>query len=72
MKFSLIAIQTEKEGLIDGYWITNCNGINLDQARERADLNEYANSNRIKIAVVEQVPHTNPMLSYFKELKRLA
>lgn len=71
MKYSLIQIEEEHgAGVISGSWVQDCIG-SLEEATQRATKTEQVNSNRIKVAVVEQVVGTTPILRYFKELNQL-
>lgn len=54
MRFSLINVYKEHDGLVDGTWIQNCTGT-LKKAIKAARDTEKANSNRITIAVVEAI-----------------
>lgn len=69
-KFSLINIQTEKDGKISGYWIQGHIGT-LVSAKQVASRTEKANSNKIAVGIVEAVSTTTPALHYFRDLKRL-
>ena len=70
MKFSLINVFRESRGFVDGTWLQDCNGVTLEEATERARATEKANSNRIKVAVVEQLIYV-PNYSNKTGLKRL-
>ena len=69
MKFSLINVIREYDGMVDGFWLQNHTGT-LESATEKARATEQANSNRITVAVVEELSYT-PDHSLRKELKRL-
>jgi hypothetical protein len=70
MKFSLIQIDKEINGFVDGVWLQNYNG-ELDMAVKIAKETEIANSNRIKVAVVEDLNYSCPNYSLRTNLKRL-
>ena len=56
MKYSLIVIEkTNNDKTINGTWLQGCCGVTLEKATERARATEKVNSNRIKIAVVEEL-----------------
>lgn len=69
-KFSLITVSSEKDGFITGYWIQDHVGT-LETAKAAAIATEKVNSNKIDVAVVEQVSTTVPLLHNFTDLKRL-
>ena len=61
MRYSLINVFHENNDLVDGTWIQNHTGT-LETATEAARATEMANSNRITVAVVEDMyynPFTN-------------
>lgn len=70
MKFSLINVTKEENGLVDGYWMQNHVGT-LETAMLRAKGTEEANSNRITVAIVDDIGRTNPHLDFITKLKRL-
>jgi len=70
MKFSLINIHHKNGNKIDGSWLQNHIGT-LESAIEVAIKTEQANSNKIKVAVVEELFVTNPILNYFENLTQL-
>lgn len=70
MRYSLINVACERDGLIDGNWVQDCTGTLID-AIKRARETERVNSYRITVAVVEGVNSTAPMLSYYHDLERL-
>lgn len=56
MKFSLLNVyRTNADGTVDGYWIQDHIGT-IETAKEMARKTEAANSNKIQVAVVQQVP----------------
>ena len=69
MRFSLINVDQEYDGMVDGVWIQNHTGT-LESATQKARETEQANSNRITVAVVEALSYT-PDHSWKKGLKRL-
>ncbi|MBG9693165.1 hypothetical protein ABD91_20710 [Lysinibacillus sphaericus] len=70
IKFSLIQIYSEKDGHVDGIWIQDYTG-SLNNAIKEANETERANSNRIKVAVVEKIGGHIPEYNLLKSLKRL-
>lgn len=70
MKFSLIQIYQESDDYVDGVWIQDYTG-SLDEAIQKARATEVANSNRIKIAVVDKLSGIHDY-NLLKHLKRLA
>ena len=71
MKVSIIQIERENNGLIDGYWLQDHMG-SLEDALIKAKGHEEANGNNIKTAIVEQVQTTTPMLhGIFYGLRKL-
>ena len=57
MKFTLVNVDREKDGLVCGAWIQNFTGT-LEEAVQWARETEQANSNRISVAVVEDMYYT--------------
>lgn len=49
----LLQIDKEENGIVDGTYLQWCCACTLDEAIKRARDTEKANSNRIKIAVVD-------------------
>lgn len=70
MKYSLINASREYDGLVDGVWLQNHTGT-IDSAAEAARAIERANSNRITVAVVEDLGYSEPDYSFRTALKRL-
>lgn len=54
--YSLINVYEEENGMVCGAWLQNFTG-NLKDARKWADETETANSNKIKVAVVEKIAY---------------
>lgn len=72
MQFSLMQItNTSSSGLIDGVWLQDCVATTLENAIETAKATERANSNRIKVAVVEKIEGTNFIGAIRYDLKNL-
>lgn len=71
MKFSLINVGSTSNGRVSGAWIQNHVGT-LDSALARARDVEAANSHRITVAVVSEVPSPRPDLSYWYDRDQLA
>lgn len=70
MKFSLIQIYEEINGLVDGVWLQDYTG-EFDMAVKVAKATEKANGNRIKVAIVDKTNHSCPNYSLLTDLKRL-
>lgn len=70
MRYSLINVDREKDGFVDGNWVQDYTGT-LEGAIKCARETENINSGRINIAVVDEVNKTNPVLSYYSGRKRL-
>lgn len=70
MKFSLINVEKEENGIIEGVWLQDHTGT-LKTAIENAIATEKANNDRLDIAVVEALGFTEPNYSLQKGLKRL-
>lgn len=71
MKLSLIQVHEEtKDGRISGTWIQDHHGT-LETALIKAMATEKANSNRIKIAITEQINGSAPNYNFLTGLKRL-
>ena len=55
-RYSLINVFEEhKDGTVSGFWVQNKTGT-LQEAKEWAKETEKANSNRITVAVVAEIP----------------
>jgi hypothetical protein len=70
MKFSLINVDKESNGLINGTWLQNHTGT-LETAIKKAKETEKVNSNRITVAVVDEVIGVCPIGELFTNMKRL-
>ena len=70
MKFSLINIIEQSGLLVSGYWLQDHIG-SLASAIQAAHDTEAANSNKIDVAVVEELSSTTPVLGYWTNLTRL-
>lgn len=70
MKYSLINVNKEHDGFVDGVWIQDHTG-NLDTAIQMARGTEKANHNRICVAVVENLNYSAPNYCLRTGLKRL-
>lgn len=70
MKFSLIQVYDEVDGLVNGVWIQDHKG-SIDSAIRKAIETEKANSNRIEVAVVKKIPGSTPNYCLQTNLKRL-
>ncbi len=70
MKFSLINVMEEKENLVSGYWIQNHIG-NLKTAKKLKEETNAVNSNKLNIAIVNELTSTTPMMNYWTNLKRI-
>lgn len=70
MRYSLVNVSNEKDGLVDGVWMQHHTGT-LETAIEMARATEKVNSNQITVAVVEALNNTEPNYSIRFKLKRL-
>lgn len=70
MKYSLINVSREYDGMVDGVWLQDHIGT-IDSASEEARATEQANSNRITVAVVDDLGYYEPNYSFRTGLKRL-
>jgi hypothetical protein len=70
MKFSLINVQKKTGDIVEGHWIQNHVGT-LETAKTAAQQTEAANSNRITVAVVAELPSPVPWLDYHTNLTAL-
>lgn len=70
MRYSLINVSNEQNGFVDGNWIQDFNG-SFEKACEFARETEKVNSNRITVAVVDELPGSCPNYCYITRLKRL-
>lgn len=70
MKFSLINVTREYEGLVDGVWLQDHIGT-IATATQAARGTEQANGNRITVAVVEDLGYALPDYAKKTGLKRL-
>jgi hypothetical protein len=68
IQYSLINVTKEKNNSISGYWIQDHTGT-IETVKDLANRTLLANNNRIKIAIIKQVPNTTPLLDYFHDLK---
>lgn len=71
MKFSLVNVFEEKDGLVNGVWIQDHTGT-LESATKAARDTERANSNRITVAVVDDLNYSYPNYYFRTGLARLA
>lgn len=70
MKYSLINVSREYDGMVDGVWLQNHTGT-IESASEIARATERANSNKITVAVVDDLGYSEPNYSFRTALKRL-
>lgn len=70
MKYSLVIIDEEKEGSVCGTWIQDFTGT-IDGAVREARETEKANSNRIKVAVVDYLGGAGPDYGIKHDLVRM-
>jgi len=70
MRYSLIVVYKEDNGIVEGVWIENHTGT-IDTATQKARATEKANSNRISVAVVDDLNYSTPNYCYRKSLTRL-
>lgn len=62
MKYSLINVTAESDGIISGYWLQNVIGT-METAVDRAKALVEANAGRIRVAIVQELPTSTPGLS---------
>lgn len=60
----------EADGLVSGYWLQDHIGT-VETAKKVAGATEEVNSNKIDVAVVEQLYDTAAILGYYTKLRRL-
>ncbi len=70
VKFSLINVSKEADGFVRGGWLQNHIGT-LESATARAIATEGTNSNKIDVAVVEEVNSSVPIMQHWRGLQRL-
>lgn len=68
--YSLINVYKEENNLVDGSWLQDHIGT-LESAINRAIEIEKVNSNKIDIAVVDQIYSATPILTTHYNMKRL-
>jgi hypothetical protein len=71
MKYSLINIVDESNGVVSGYWLQNVQGSHADAVEVAQDI-LVANSGKISIAIVDELPHTTPHLNFHSGLKAVS
>ncbi len=69
MRFSLINVHSEADGIISGNWIQDHIGT-LETAKVIARKTEEINSNKITVAVISEVSYAYPS-AWFTNMKRL-
>lgn len=70
MRYSLITVYDESNGIVSGNWMQNCCTCNLEEATQRAISTEGVNGNKIKVAVVEELGYS-PGYSFRRNMQRL-
>jgi len=70
MKYSLVNVDKELDGMVSGVWLQDHIGT-LESAIENAIATEQANSNRITVAVVEDLGLWIPDYNRRTDMKRL-
>lgn len=70
MKYSLVKVIHERDGIVAGYWLRNVVGDMAD-AVQRAEGLVHANGGAIRVAVVEEIPSTTPWASLHHNLRLL-
>ena len=70
MKYSLINVSKEENGLVEGIWMQDFTGT-LKSAKRFAREIEKVNSSRITVAVVEAVSGSTPSYHMHTRLKKL-
>lgn len=72
MNYVLLQVsKTNDNGTVNGVWLQGCCGTTLEEATKRARATEAANSNRITVAVVEDLCFGVTDYNEKKNLKRL-
>lgn len=69
--YMLLQIDKGENGFVDGTHIQWCCACSLNEAIKRARDTEKANSNRISVAVVDELYGSYTLGRYYKEMKRL-
>lgn len=69
--YMLLQISESKNGLVSGTHIQWCCACTLEEAAKRARETEAANSNRIEVAVVEELYDPYCFGKLYQNLKRL-
>jgi hypothetical protein len=69
MRYSLINVSNDLNGLISGYWLQDKFGT-LEEIKKYA-LETSSINNNIDIAVVDLINSSNPGLNFYVNLKRL-
>lgn len=70
MIYSLINVEKEADGMVNGYWVQDVTGT-FAEATKRARDTEAVNSNKITIAVTERVNSPVPRLDYHTNVTRV-
>jgi hypothetical protein len=55
MKYSLLNVMSENDGMVDGYWIQDHTGT-METAIALANETNKANGSKLIIAIVDQLP----------------
>jgi hypothetical protein len=69
--YMLLQISESKDGLVSGTHVQWCCACTLEEAAKRARETEAANSNRIEVAVVEELYAPYCLGKQYQNLKRL-
>lgn len=69
--YMLLQISESKNGLVSGTHVQWCCSSTLEEAAKRARATEAANSNRIEVAVVEELYDPYCFGKLYQNLKRL-
>lgn len=67
--YSLVQIEQEEYGLVSGPWIQDCCACTMEEATRCARETEAANSNRIQIAVIDQITSVVPYQYVYKAIR---
>ena len=70
MKYSLLNVSKEENGMVCGVWMQDYTGT-FSEAVQKARDTEKANCNRVNVAVVDHLNGSSPDYSYRTRLKRL-
>lgn len=64
--YMLLLVDKEENGMVDGTWLQWC-GFSIEKAIQRARDTEKVNSNRISVAVIDELYDSYQRLYYNKK-----